>query len=152
MRTNSLLLLMNNYNASVYFSRGSHLLQSMATTALVRAKTPSHNTAALNKIVKVCASLQTRGAGGVNVGRIGGLVGLEGRALIAEGGAEELGGVDLGWSFDVLKGQTAVNVPDDVAVHQPRAWVVGLEADNCVAGWIVRTSRASKHGSITWTS
>jgi hypothetical protein len=139
MRINSLLLL-DNYKASVCFSRGSHLLQAVATTALVCLKTPSHNTAALQEIIKVCTSLQAGRARGVDVGGVGGLVSLEGRALAVEGGAEVLGGVDLRWSLDVLEGETTVDVPDDVAVHQPCTWVVRLEADHSVPGWVAGTS------------
>ena len=76
------------------------------------------------------------------------LPGVQARALALEGL-----GVGIGWDivgpFDPLKGKAAINVPDNVAMHQPGTWVVGLEANDGVAGRSTWTGRSGQHGSVT---
>lgn len=57
-------------------------------------------------------------------------------------------GIDLVWALDELHGQTTLNVPHNVAVHEPGTWVVGLEADD---GVTQRRARAatSEHDCVT---
>ncbi len=43
------------------------------------------------------------------------------------------GGIDRGRLLNVLQRHTAIRVPDDMAMHDPRARVVGLEANDCPA-------------------
>lgn len=38
--------------------------------------------------------------------------------------------LDLGRALEILETHTTVSVPDQVAVHDPGAWVVGLETDD----------------------
>ena len=79
------------------------------------------------------ATLETRLAGGWH-GTTVGDISVHRAALALEAGAGDvlLGG-DLGWTLDPLHGETAVNVPNDMAMHQPGTWVVGLEADDGVS-------------------
>ena len=67
-----------------------------------------------------------------------------------------LGGGDVSRALKELHRQTALDVPRDVAVHEPGAWVVGHEADNGVAlrgqhggvttRWAVKVERADQAG------
>lgn len=76
--------------------------------------------------------------------RLGGLALLLERRL-----ADVRAGWDVRGALDPLEGETAVNVPHDMAVHQPRAWVVRLEADDGVAGGRTGAGGTDQQGSVT---
>jgi len=108
-------------------------------------------TSGLEQAVEVWAltSLET-GFGGEWLRATVGDVGVHVLAFVAEVRAGSvLLGWDVVWSLDPLEGKTSVNVPDDVAMHEPCTWIVGLEANDSVAGWAAWTGGTSKHGSVT---
>jgi len=79
-------------------------------------------------------ALETRLARELLATWVGGLVGSIGRALVLERLlAGVAGGTQVSWSLEPLEGETTVNVPCDMAMHQPGTWVVGLEANDGVA-------------------
>ena len=85
----------------------------------------------------------------LNVARAERAISVERRALGLEVGVAVLGGGDVVGALDELQGEAAVDVPDDVAVHDPGAGVVGLEADDGVAWWGAGAATAGEHGGVT---
>jgi len=61
-----------------------------------------------------------------------------------------LAGTNLGWSLKVLKSHTTVSMPDNMAMHEPGTWVIGLESNDRPAGahccWVASTE---KKGSVS---
>lgn len=70
-----------------------------------------------------------------------------GTLLLEHGRVGVLG--DFLSTLDPLQRQTAVDVPDDVAVHQPSARIVSFEADDGVSGGGTRAFGASEHHGVT---
>jgi hypothetical protein len=104
-------------------------------TLLSRLGSADHGLGArIQEILEVGGSAsETRLGRGLDLAT-GSLVGLHGRALILELGAVGITlGVDVVRTLDPLESETAVDVPDNVAMHQPSTWVVGLETDDGVA-------------------
>lgn len=92
--------------------------------------------------------LQPTAAGGNGLAAVGKVAG-NGLALILEALLADVAlGVDVVGALHPLQRQAAVHVPHDVAVHQPRARVVGLEANDGVSGRVAGTAGADEHGSV----
>jgi len=71
-----------------------------------------------------------------------GLEGLIGVALVLKGCVLcPLSSWNLVLSLNELQGKTTVNVPDNVAMHQPGTWIVSLKTDDSV-------TRGLKHCSV----
>ena len=88
--------------------------------------------ASVEEILKVWGSaLEARVAGGLLAVRALGLIRLHGRALVLELRlASVLLSWDLVWALEPLESKTTLKMPDDMAMHQPCAWVIGLETDD----------------------
>jgi hypothetical protein len=99
--------------------------------------------------VSVTTGLQARLARQLGTERVGSLIGLQGGALALKVRVDVLAGGDVTRSLDELQGETAVNVPGNVAMHEPGTRVVSLETDDCVASGETRTSRTLQHDSVT---
>lgn len=56
---------------------------------------------------------------------------------------------DLIGPLDPLHGKTAIHVPDNMAVHEPGTWIVGLEANDGVAGRAAGALGAHKHCGVS---
>ena len=105
----------------------------------------------VEEVIEVVAGLESRLTRSDLLATSGEVV-LDVLALVLEGGlADVLLGGDIIWTLDPLHGQTAVNVPDNVAMHEPGTWVVGLEADDGVprgGGAGGAASATYEHGGI----
>ena len=102
----------------------------------------------LHHRVGIVTSLETRFAAGVHAtGRRGLILGIRSAFVLESGRAVVV--LDLIRTLDPLQRETSVNVPDDVAMHQPCAWVVSLEADDSVAWRGPWATRARQHSGIT---
>ena len=58
-------------------------------------------------------------------------------------------GIDIIRSFDELHRQPTLNMPHDMAMHQPRAWIIGLESDDGVAERSTGATTTKHHGITT---
>ena len=104
---------------------GQHLIRKHALTLLQPALTAGERLTAVGEIAR------------------------HGLALLLEAGLAHVRlGRDVVRALDPLEGEAAVDVPHDVAVHEPRAWVVRLEADNGVARRAAGAAGADEHGSV----
>lgn len=104
--------------------------------------------ASLEELVKKCPTLQARLTRMMDARWICSFVGAEAGTLVLKGLAASIW-EDVARSLNPLQCETTVNVPHDMAVHQPHPWIVRLEANNSVARRVAWTSGTDEHSGIT---